>query len=155
MAFATFVQDISITAAPEIVRGLLAEMNNRSEMHPLIVQIQHINTTTAPDGTQVEAYRIRDRMKLGIFTIRFTYRANMSVNADGDIVSDAYQWPGVHLHTIITYRAEGSGSHIREHIEITAPRLLMKTTYDAAVSSHQKMMANLKKSAETVEQTTI
>lgn len=155
MAFATFEQDVFIAATPEIVCGFLAEMNNRSELHPFILEVQHIKTTTTPEGIKVDYFCIRDRMKVGPFTIDFTYRANMRINAPGEFDSDAYQSPGIHIHNVTTCQAEGSGSLLKERLGITAPRPLMKTTYAATVSSHKLMIASLKKLAEDAQQATI
>lgn len=151
MAHALFEQDIFIAASPTIVRDLLAKLNNLAEMHPFIVKTQLVKTETAPDGTKVEYYRIRDRMKLGPFTVQFTYRANTSINVAGEFVSDAYQSPGIHLHNITTCYPEGDGARVKEHIEITAPRLLMNITYNGAQTSHKEMLENLKKTAETTQ----
>lgn len=154
MAHAILEQGIFIAASPTIVRDLLAKLNNLAEMHPFIIKTQLIKTEIAPDGTQVEYYRVRDRMKLGPFTIQFTYRANTSINAIGDFVSDAYQSPGIHLHNITTCQPEGNGSRVKERIEITAPRLLMNVTYNGAQSSHKEMLENLKRTAEATQKGT-
>ncbi len=149
MAHTTFEQDIFIAAPPEIVRAQLAKlMTDVKEMHPFVIATQHVKTTTAPDGTPVQHYLVRDRMKLGLWTIAFTYRVDMTISADGKLTSNAYQSPGIHLYNITWCELEGQGTRIREYIEITAPRLLMKLTYKGAATAHKELFANLKERIE-------
>lgn len=153
MVYAAFEQDVFIAAPPETVRGFLAKTTNLSEIHPYIVQIQHLNRTQAPDGVSVDYYRIRDCLKLGPLTLCITYRASASVNAAGELISDAYYSPGIHLHNVTICQEEGDGSRVKERIEIKAPSLLMKTTYERAFFSHAEMIANLKHMLEATQQT--
>jgi hypothetical protein len=155
MVYAAFEQDVYIAAPPETVRSFLAETTNLSEIHPYIVDVQHINRRQAPDGARIDYYRIRDCIKLGPLTICFTYRASASVSAAGELISDAYHSPGIHLHNVTTCREEGSGSRVKERIEITAPSLFMKTTYERAFISHAEMIANLKQVLEATQQTVV
>jgi|SRR5579883_660975 hypothetical protein len=145
MAQTTFDQDIFIAAPLERVRThLTALMTRIEEIHPLVIATQHVKTTTAPDGSAIEHYRVRDRMKLGPFSITFTYRVEMSASPEGRLVSHAYQSPGIHLYNTTWCEPEGNGTRVREHIEITAPRLLMNITYNGAATAHQELFAKLK-----------
>jgi hypothetical protein len=155
MARTTFDQDIFVAASPAIVHERLTKlMTTITEMHPLVIWARHVQTTTAPDGTPVEHYLVRDQMKLGPFPIAFTYRVDMTVSTDGKIISNAYQSPGIHLYNTTWCEAAGNGTHIREHIEITAPRLLMDVTYHGAVSSHKEMLEKFKQLAEQEQAST-
>jgi len=145
MARTTFEQDMFISAPCERVRTHVATLMTRiEELHPFVIAAQHVKTTTAPDGSAIEHYRVRDRMKLGPFSITFTYRVEMSVSAEGRLVSNAYQSPGIHLFNTTWCEPEGQGTRVREHIEITAPRLLMNITYNGAASAHQELFKKLK-----------
>lgn len=151
MAHTTFDQDIFIAASPEVVRRQLAQlMTNVAEMHPFVVWARHTRSTTAPDGTAVQYYLVRDRMKLGPFTIAFTYKVDMNVTITGGLLSNAYQAPGIHLYNHTWCEPEGPGTRVREHIEITAPRLLLKTTYNGAATAHYELFSKLKERIEQV-----
>lgn len=144
MAQSSFEQDIFIQASPEKVKAFLSTLDNHRQIHPLIVNIQHTGVSTAPDGTTINHYVIRDRMKQGPFLMTFSYRVEMSINARGIIVYDAHQTPGIYLHNTTQCLAEGSGTRVIERVEITSPALLAKTVYSQALASHQEMFRSLK-----------
>jgi hypothetical protein len=148
MAHSVFEVDTFIEVPPIRVRSFLSTLDNQMQIHPLITQIQQTEITDRPDGLKVNHYRIRDRMKLGPFTIRFTYRVEMIVKPTGEIVSDAYQSPGIHLQNTTWCMAEGSGTRLRELVEIYAPGLLIQTVHQNGLAAHKKMFANLKKILE-------
>jgi|GEM_PF-2378615 hypothetical protein len=149
MAHTIFEQDILIAADPAAVRARLARlMTNTEELHPFVLWTRHVETTTAPDGSQVDHYLVRDRMKLGPFTIQFTYKVDMCVTANGELISNAYQSPSIHLYNHTWCEPEAGGTRVREHIDITAPRMLLKTTYKGAADSHIEMFQKLKTEIE-------
>jgi hypothetical protein len=149
MALTTFDQDMLVAAPYEVVQAYLAKlMTNIAEMHPFVIWTRHVQTTTAEDGTNVDHYLVRDHMKLGPFPIAFTYKVDMNVTATGQLVSNAYQSPGIHLYNHTWCEREESGTRVREHIDITAPRLLMRTTYEGAASAHKELFTNLKAKIE-------
>jgi len=148
MAHSVFEVDTFIEVPPTTVRDFLSSLNNHMQIHPLIIQIQQMETTDRPDGLKVDHYRIRDRMKLGPFTIQFTYRVEMSIKPTGEIVSDAYQSPGIHLQNTTWCMTEGNGTRLRELVEIYAPGLLIQTVHQNGLEAHKKMFAKLKKVLE-------
>ncbi|GCE03387.1 SRPBCC family protein [Dictyobacter aurantiacus] len=148
MAHSSFEQDIFIHASPEEVKTFLSTLDNHTQIHPLIVNIRHTHTSTAQDGTTIDHYIIRDRMKQGPFLMTFSYRVEMSINAQGTIVYDAHQTPGIYLHNTTQCLAEGDGTRVKERVEITSPGLLAKTVYTQALASHQEMFIKLKQLLE-------
>lgn len=153
MAHSTFKQDIFIAAPHEIVQKQVALlMTNITETQPFVIWSRHLQTTIAEDGARVDHYRVRDRMKWGPFTIAFTYKVDMRATAEGKLISHAHQPPGVHLYNQTWCEPDGDGTRVREHIEITAPRFLMKMTCKAIATAHAELFENLKKRAE---QTTV
>lgn len=144
MAQTSFEHNIFILTHPEKVQAFLRTLDKHKQIHPLIVDIRHTNTHTTSEGATIRHYIIKDRMKLGPLLLTFSYRVQMSVNAQGLIVSDAYQFPAIFLHNTMCCLPEGSGTRLKEHVEITAPRLLVKTVYKQALSSHKQMFENLK-----------
>lgn len=151
MAHTSFKQDIFIATSSEKVTDFLVGLNNHSQIHPLIVKVEQTASSTAEDGTEIKHYKIRDRMKQGPFTIAFTYDVTIGINTQGEIVSDAYQKPGIHLHNITRCLPEGNGTRVTEYVEITAPRLLIQTVFKQGLASHKEMFANLKKVLENID----
>jgi hypothetical protein len=151
MAHASFEQSIFIAVPPSVVHRFLSTLHEHPKIHPLIIRIDQAEPTPGPDGRPIDHYRVRDRMKLGPMMIQFTYRVDMSVTNANEIVSDAYQSPRIHLHNVTTCQAEGNGTRLHEHVDITAPALLMKTVHQQGSQSHQEMFANLKRLLETGE----
>ena len=144
MARSAFEIDIFIDAPPARVKDFLKTLHNHMQIHPLIINIQHTGTTKAPDGTAIDHYIIRDRMKQGPFMLTFSYRVEMRINANDEIVFDAYQFPRISLHNVTSCLPEGTGTRLREHVEITAPSLLIKTVHTQAQAAHKEMFERLK-----------
>jgi len=152
MAQTLFEQNILIAAPQAVVQEHLAKlMTDVAEMHPFVVWTRHVQTTDAPDGTKIDHYLVHDRMKLGPFNLAFTYKVDMNVTATGQLVSNAYQSPGIHLYNQTWCEPADAETRVSERIEITAPRWLMKTTYDGAAKAHKEMFANLKTKIEQAE----
>lgn len=144
MAHSSFTQEIFINAPLEVIRSFLVTLDNHPKIHPLIVAIQHDSTTTTVDGAQMEFYRITDRMQLGSFSIKFTYRVTSRVGQAGELIYEAFQFPSIYLHNTTIFQPEGTGTRLREDVAIDAPRLLLGTVYKGAIQSHQEMFAHLK-----------
>lgn len=149
MAHTTFEQDMLIAAPCEVVQAHLTNlMTNITEMHPFVIWTRHVKTANAPDGTKIEHYLVHDRMKLGLLTLAFTYKVDLNVTATGRLVSNAYQSPGIHLYNQTWCAASEDGTRVYEHIDITAPRWLLKTTCAGAATAHKEMFERLKASIE-------
>ncbi|GCE23399.1 SRPBCC family protein [Dictyobacter kobayashii] len=149
MAQKIFEQDIYIAAPPEKVKTFLTSLHNHRQIHPLIVDIQLVETPiTHADGSLVSHYRVRDRIPLGPFTISVTYSVTMQITANGDLNSTAAQFPAVYLFNTTKCSVEGDGTRVSEYIKIQAPALLMGTTYKQASQSHVQMFQRLKQLLE-------
>ena len=145
MAHTTFDQDIFVVASPAVVQEHLTQlMTNISGMQPFVIWSRHVQTTTTADGERVDHYRVREHVKLGLVVLPITVKVDMCVTTTGRLVSNAYQSPGIHLYNHTWCEPEGIGTRVCEHIEITAPRLLLKTTYQGAASAHKEMFARIK-----------
>ena len=148
MAQTTFDQDMFIAAAPAVVQARLTHlMTNIAGLQPFVIWSRHVQTTTTADGECVEQYCVREHVKLGPFgrvVLPITVKVDMCVTTAGRLVSNAYQSPGIHLYNHTWCEPEGRGTRVYEHIEITAPRLLLKTTYTGAAAAHHEMFARLK-----------
>jgi hypothetical protein len=148
MARAAFEQSISIAAPPTQVRAMLSDFSHHTQLHPMIVAVIQTGTDATRGDEPIRHYQITDRMRLGPLTFRFTYRARIVEQADGTLVSDAYQKPRVHLRNVTCCLLAGSGTRVEERITIEAPRPLIRLVLRQAQAAHQGMLAQLKATLE-------
>ena len=144
MAHSSFTLDTFIQTPPEALRSFLASLDNHPKIHPLIISVQHADPIMSADGTELQCYRITDRMKLGPFTLHFTYRVTNRVGQAGEIIYEAFQSPHIHLYNTTFLLPESNGTRLKEDVQIDAPVILMKTVYKGALQSHREMFARLK-----------
>jgi len=137
-----------VPAAPQRVRDFYVDLNNIKLVHPLIVSVQEVSRADTPDGYR-QSYRVVDRIPLGPFTLRITYRARLHVPAAGDVLTEADQSPGVKLRGPVSFEPTGDGTRLTERIRITAPRLLAPVTVREAVKAHAEMLSGIRRHFES------
>jgi hypothetical protein len=98
-----------VPAPPGEVRDFYVDLDNIKLVHPLIVSVQATSRTETPDG-YLQSYRVRDRIPLGPFGIQITYQARLHVPADGDVMTEADQSPGVHLSGTVSFEPIDGGT---------------------------------------------
>ena len=132
-----------IPAPPDQVRDFYVDLDNIKVVHPLVVSVQTISRSQTPDGYQ-QTYRVRDRIPLGVLSIRITYWARVEVPAHGDVMTEARQFPRVRLNGAVTFQPIDSGTRLNERLQIAAPRLLAAMTQREAVNAHIAMLAGVR-----------
>jgi hypothetical protein len=132
-----------IPAPPDQVRDFYVDLDNIKVVHPLVVSVQTISRSQTPDGYQ-QTYRVRDRIPLGVLSIRITYWARVEVPAHGDVITEARQFPRVRLNGAVTFQPIDSGTRLTERLQIAAPRLLAAMTQREAVNAHIAMLAGIR-----------
>jgi hypothetical protein len=137
-----------VPAAPAKVRDFYTDLDNIKLVHPLIVSVQATSRTETPDG-YLQAYRVVDRIPLGPFTIKTTYRARLHVRADGDVLTEADQSPAVRLRGTVSFEPIEGGTRVTERIRIAAPRPLAPVTTREAVKAHIAMLAGIRRHFES------
>lgn len=137
-----------VPAPPDDVRDFYVDLHNIKLVHPLIVSVQATSRTEAPDGYR-QSYRVVDRIPLGPFSMRITYRARVHVRADGEVMTEADQSPGVRLRGIVSFAPIDGGTRITERIRIVAPRPLAPMTTREAVKAHIDMLAGIRRHFES------
>ncbi|OBG34209.1 SRPBCC family protein [Mycobacterium sp. E3198] len=137
-----------VPAPPDDVRDFYVDLDNIKLVHPLIVSVQATSRTETPDG-YLQGYRVVDRIPLGPFTMRITYRARLHVRADGDVTTEADQSPGVRLRGTVSFAPSDGGTRVTERIRIAAPRPLAGVTAREAVKAHVEMLAGIRRHFET------
>ena len=137
-----------VPAPPGDVRDFYLDLDNIKLVHPLIVSVQATSRTETPDG-YLQGYRVVDRIPLGPFAMRITYRARLHVRADGDVLTEADQSPGVRLRGTVSFAPVDGGTRITERIRIAAPRPLASVTTREAVKAHTEMLAGIRRHFES------
>lgn len=137
-----------VPAPPDDVRDFYVDLDNIKLVHPLIVSVQATSRTETPEG-YLQSYRVVDRIPLGPFTIRITYRARLHVRTDGDVMTEADQSPGVRLRGTVSFTPIDGGTRVTERILIAAPRPLASTTTREAVKAHTEMLAGIRRHFES------
>jgi hypothetical protein len=134
----------NVPAPPDQVRDFYVDLDNIKLVHPLIVSVQATSRTETPDG-YLQSYRVVDRIPLGPFTIKTSYRARLHVRADGDVLTEADQSPGVRLRGTVSFEPADGGTRVTERIRIAAPRPLAAVTTHEAVKAHIAMLAGIRR----------
>jgi hypothetical protein len=139
-----------VPAPPHQVRDFYVDLDNIKLVHPLIVSVEVLSRDDTPDGGYLQAYRVIDRIPLGPFTIKTTYRARLQVPIDGsddNVLTEADQSPGVRLRGTVSFDPIGlneGGTRVTEHIRIAAPRPLASFTIREAVKAHITMLSGIR-----------
>ncbi|TLF92291.1 SRPBCC family protein [Nocardia cyriacigeorgica] len=134
-----FELSVVVPAEPEKVRDFLADLRQCARIHPLIIRVDRLGERMPG----IDRYRIRDRMRLGPMTIAFSYLVETTRTPDGAIISDAYQFPRIHLHNRTTCTPVDNGTLVHEQVTITAPRFLVSTVRREGAKAHRTMLDNL------------
>jgi Polyketide cyclase / dehydrase and lipid transport len=133
-----------VPAPPDAVRDFYVDLDNIKLVHPLIVSVEALSRSETPDG-YVQSYRVIDRIPLGPLTMQITYRARLQVPANGDVMTEADQSPGVRLRGTVSFEPIDSGTRVTERIRIAAPRPLAAVTTREAVKAHIEMLAGIRR----------
>jgi hypothetical protein len=133
-----------IPATPDQVRDFYVDLNNLKRVHPLVVAVRSTGRTRATDG-YVQTYRVHDRIPLGPFTLRTAYVARLHVRQGGGVVAEARQFPGVRLHSTVSFEPSKAGTRVVEHMRIEAPRPLAGVTTREAVNAHIAMLSGIRR----------
>lgn len=133
-----------VPAPPEQVRAFYVDLDNISQVHPLVQWVRSTSRLELADGYQQD-YRVRDRIPLGPLTLPITYRARLIVPVTGVVTAQARQFPQVRLDSRVDFAATATGTRITEELRIAAPRPLLAITVTQAVAAHTAMLAAIGK----------
>jgi hypothetical protein len=137
-----------IPAPPDVVRDFYVDLDNIKEFHPLVVSVQVLLHSQTDEGYQ-QTYRVRDRIPLGPLSMPITYWAQVRVPADGDVITEARQFPRVRLNGVVSFQPTEVGTRLTERLTIAAPRLLAAVTEREAVDAHIVMLAGIRSHFES------
>jgi len=141
-----FVAEIFINAPLEKVVYLATSFERHATLHPLIVNIQEVPA----EPPVLRRYWITDQLAMGIFHFKIKYRTDILKLTKNEAHIEAWQSPGVHIISHMTFVEKDGGTHLREDYTIEAPYLLFNYTFKQAKSSHEGLFARLKQAAESL-----
>jgi hypothetical protein len=136
-----------IPAAPDDVRAFYVDLRNIIHVHPLVVSVTPSDRTDSGDG-YTQGYRVRDRIPLGPLTVTVGYTARVTVPGQGDVHTEAQQFPRVRLIGNVSFDPSCDGTRLTERLLITAPRPLAGFTVREAVKAHQAMLGGIREHFE-------
>ncbi|WP_308170571.1 SRPBCC family protein [[Mycobacterium] fortunisiensis] len=133
-----------VPAPPERVRAFYVDLDNIAQVHPLVQWVRSDSRVELADGYRQD-YRVHDRIPLGPLLLPITYRARLTVPAEGTVRAQARQFPQVRLDSRVDFTPSATGTRITEDLTITAPRPLLAVTVRQAVAAHTTMLAAIGK----------
>jgi ligand-binding SRPBCC domain-containing protein len=131
-----------IAASPDDVRAFYVDLDNLRTLHPFLVSVRSTDRHATAEG-YVQTYKVRENIPLGPARLPIRFVARLSVPESGDVVTDSYQFPRVHLHTVVSFEPAGGGTLLTERIRIEAPRPLAGITVRQGISAHREMLAGI------------
>jgi hypothetical protein len=137
-----------VPAPPDEVRAFYVDLDNIKLVHPLIVSVQTMSRTQIPDGYR-QSYRVIDRIPLGPLTMKIRYQARLHVPHQGDVLTEADQFPGVRLRGRVSFEPIDGGTRVTERIRIAAPWPLAPMTTREGVKAHIEMLAGIRRHFES------
>ncbi|MGH3634659.1 SRPBCC family protein [Mycobacterium sp.] len=138
-----------VPAAPAVVRDFYVDLNNIKAVHPLVVSVRTLSRNETADGYQ-QVYRVSDRIPLGKFSLRISYRAWLRVPEHGDVITEARQFPRVRLRGTVSFEPIDRGTRVIERLQISAPRPLAAMTTREAVDAHIAMLTGIRRHFESL-----
>lgn len=136
-----------IPAAPDEVRDFYVDLDNIKDLHPLVVSVEVLSHEQNAEGYQ-KTYRVRDRIPFGPLSIAITYWAQVRVPTQGDVLTEARQFPSVRLNGTVSFEPTQRGTRLIERLKISAPRPLAAMTQREAVDAHVEMLAGIRRHFE-------
>ena len=134
-----------VPAPPDEVRDFYCDLDNITKLHPLVVSVETLQRDATADS-YTQSYRVRDRIPFGRFTLGITYTARVHVPAIGDVLTEARQFPLVHLSGTVSFEQVDGGTRLTERLRIEAPRPLAAMTAKEALKAHAEMLAGIRRS---------
>jgi hypothetical protein len=147
LASSDHVVSDEVPAPPAEVRAFYCDLHNITRLHPLVVSVETLRRDDTADAYS-QIFRVRDRIPLGPFAMGVTYTARVHVPTDGDVLTEAWQFPRVRLSGRVSFDQVSGGTLLTERLRIDAPRPLAAITVKQAVKAHAEMLAGISRCFE-------
>lgn len=137
---------ITIQADPQRILSSLSryEFFLENDIHPNLVKSDLLDERTGDDGVTRRTYRNFERVKFGPLTITAQHRAENYIDAEGALVGEAFQSPGVHLTVITRCTPQENGTLVEESVIAEASAALIGTVFSQAKHAHEEKLVKLK-----------
>jgi len=137
-----FVHEIEIRVSRESLCSFLGDLHNYVALHPLIVSIDELESSA--ERQSARRYRVIDRVRVGPFSVRASYVAELETVDQGLVRGRAWQWPGVRVKTEYELAAVEAGTRLVERVAIEAPRVLRALVVEQARRAHRDTLDEMK-----------
>jgi hypothetical protein len=134
----------TVPAPPTVVRDFYVDLDNIKAVHPLVIAVDTISSEETAEG-HTQTYRVRDRIPLGPLRLGIAYTATVHVPVDGDVRTEARQFPSVRLNGVVSFDGTDEGTCVTERLAIEAPRPLAAVTVRQALDAHVEMLAGIRR----------
>ena len=138
----------SVPAAPDVVRDFCVDPATIETLHP------HVSLRRMPAGASAGAddqdYRVSDSLALGLFAVPLHYTVHLRIPIAGAVTAEAHPVPTVRLEAVIAFEPIATGTRLKEHLRISAPRPLVGAIARRAVAAHAVMLIGVRRHFETL-----
>ncbi|PWU51519.1 hypothetical protein DLJ46_04870 [Micromonospora globispora] len=120
--------------------ALLGDLTRQGELHPLIVRVRRL----PPRPGALASYGITDRLAAGPVRFPVTYRADVLMVTEDEVVTVARQWPATTVRNHTRLRDEPGGvTRIDVEITLSAPAPLFGYAFRQARAAHLGLATRL------------
>jgi hypothetical protein len=139
-----FTCEIFIKAPHEKVIELATSFEHHDTLHPLIVKVEEIPA----EPPVLRRFWITDQLPVGLFRFKIKYRADILKLTPDEAHTEAWQSPGVHIISHMSFTEENGGTLLREEYMVEAPSLLFGYIFKQAKAAHEELLVLIKQAAE-------
>ncbi len=140
-----FTCETFIKAPREKVVELATSFEHHDTLHPLIVKVEEIPA----EPPVLRRFLITDQLAMGPFRFKIRYRADILKFTPDETHTEAWQSPGVHIISHMSFSEEDGETRLREEYTIEAPNLLFGYIYKQAKAAHINLLARIEDAAES------
>lgn len=135
----SFTYTVQARCSPAVAAELLADPLRQAELYPLIVRVRRLR----PRRGALASYAITDRLAVGRLRFPVTYRADVLVATEDEVVTVARQWPATTVRNRTRLWPEPDGVRIDVEITLAAPAPLFGYAFTQARSAHLALAGRL------------
>ncbi|MFD4641352.1 SRPBCC family protein [Lentzea sp. NPDC058436] len=121
---------------------LMADVPRLVTMHPLAVRAEAV----PPPGPDVlRSTAVTSRLKFGPVGMHITYRADLMVRDEDEVLTVAHQQPRTTLTSHVRVAEAGDGVQIKVRVTFECPALLFSYAFAKARFAHEHMASEITK----------
>jgi len=140
----SFTCEIFINAPRDKVIELATSFEHHDTLHPLIDKVEEIPA----EPPVLRRFLITDQLAMGPFRFKIKYRADILKLTQDEAHTEAWQSPGVHIISHMSFIEENKRTKLHEEYTVEAPNLLFGYTLKQAKIAHETLLQRIKQTAE-------